>query len=161
MRRTPFRPGTAFAWRSSTSYWPIAWPSPEAGDVTVSTGSSRLRFRSSRATRGRRADAVRRRESAPPESRTTLRPGGFERSFAYDVATDTMTYTSIGDSGLQRIDAIGLELEEIARKVYRISSDDPLSADNVIHWTTSARREAFGGPGRDPHPHARDAASSS
>ena len=51
-----------------------------------------------------------------------------------------MTYTSIADSGLQRIEAIGLELEEIARKVYRIKSDDPLSADNVILWTTRRRR---------------------
>jgi hypothetical protein len=73
--------------------------------------------------------------SAPPERRTTLRPGGFERRFDYDVASDAMTYTSISDSGLQRIEAIGLELEEIARKVYRIRSDDPLSADNSTHWT--------------------------
>ena len=79
-------------------------------------------------------------ESAPPEARTTLRPGGFERAFDYDVASDTMTYTSISDSGLQRIDAIGLELEEIARKVYRIRGDDPLSADNSIHWTMRRAR---------------------
>ena len=51
-----------------------------------------------------------------------------------------MTYTSTGDSGLQRIDAIGLELEEIARKVYRITGDDPLAADNFIHWTTRRGR---------------------
>ena len=35
-------------------------------------------------------------ESAPlPEARTMLRPGRFERTFGYDVATDTMTYTSL------------------------------------------------------------------
>ena len=95
-------------------------------------------------------------ESAPPEVRTTLRPGGFERTFSYDVARDTMTYTSIADSGLQRIDAIGLELEEIARKVYRIKSDDPLSADNVILWTTRRAPRRLAGARRDPHAHARD-----
>ncbi|MGH6902342.1 MAG: CocE/NonD family hydrolase, partial [Geminicoccaceae bacterium] len=30
--------------------------------------------------------------------------------------------------------------EEIARKVYRIKSDDPLSADNFIHWTMRRSR---------------------
>jgi uncharacterized protein len=125
----------------STTYWPIAWPSPEAATLTVSTGGSRLSLPIRRA---RPEDAelrpFARSESAPPESRTTLRKGSFERSFAYDVATDTMTYTSIGDSGRQRIDAIALELEEVARKIYRIRSDDPLSADNVIHWTTRRAR---------------------
>jgi uncharacterized protein len=125
----------------STTYWPIAWPSPEAATVRVSTGSSRLSLPIRHA---RPEDAELRpfehSESAPPEFRTTLRPGSFERSFAYDVATDTMTYTSISDSGRQRIDAIGLELEEIARKIYRIKSDDPLSADNLIHWTTRRSR---------------------
>jgi hypothetical protein len=69
-----------------------------------------------------------------------LRPGGFARTFSYDVASEVMTYTSVADSGVQRIDAIGLELEEIARKVYKIKSDDPLSADNVVHWTTRRAR---------------------
>jgi hypothetical protein len=125
----------------STTYWPIAWPSPEAATVRLSTGGSRLALPIRRA---RPEDAGLRTfaepESAPPEGRTTLRPGGSERSFAYDVATDSMTYASISDSGLQRIDAIGLELEEIARKIYRIRSDDPLSADNLIHWTTRRAR---------------------
>jgi putative CocE/NonD family hydrolase len=125
----------------STSYWPIAWPSPKAATVMVSTGGSRLALPIRRA---RSEDAELRpfaaSESATPESRTTLRPGSFERSFAYDVATDTMTYTSIGDSGRQRIDAVGLELEEVACKIYRIKSDDPRSADNVIHWTTRRAR---------------------
>jgi putative CocE/NonD family hydrolase len=125
----------------STTYWPIAWPSPEAATLTVSTGGSRLSLPIRRA---RPEDAELKpfatSESAPPEPRTTLRPGSFERSFAYDVATDTMTYTSIGDSGRQRMDATLLELEEVARKIYRIKSDDPLSADNVIHWTTRRSR---------------------
>jgi hypothetical protein len=125
----------------STSYWPIAWPSPEAATLTVATGTSRL---SLPVRRPRPEDvglpSFSEAESAPPESRTTLRLGGFERAFSYDVATDTMTYTSIGDSGAQRIDAVGLELEEIARKIYRIKGDEPLSADNLIHWTTRRGR---------------------
>jgi uncharacterized protein len=125
----------------STTYWPIAWPSPEAATVTVRTGASRF---SLPVRRARPEDANLKPfaevESAPPERRTTLRPGGFERRFDYDVASDTMTYTSISDSGLQRIDAIGLELEEIARKAYRIRGDDPLSADHSIHWTTRRAR---------------------
>jgi len=125
----------------STSYWPIAWPSPEPATVMLAIGGSRL---SLPVRPPRSEDALLKPfpgpESAPPEQRTTLRPGGFERRFDHDVATDVTTYTSIGDSGRQRIDAIGLELEEIARKVYRIKGDDPLSADNVIHWTTRRGR---------------------
>jgi hypothetical protein len=132
-----FPPGHRIRLALSTTYWPIAWPSPEVARVTVFTAGSRLSL-PVRAPRPEE-DAVLRpfppAEAAPPEARTTLRPGRLERTFGYDVATDTMTYTSLGDSGVQRIDAIGLELEEIARKVYKIRSDDPLSADNLIHWT--------------------------
>ena len=137
-----FPPGHRIRLALSTTYWPITWPSPQAATVTVFTASSRLSL-PVRAPRPKEERALRPfppAESAPPEVRTTLRPGGFERTFSYDVARDTMTYTSIADSGLQRIDAIGLELEEIARKVYRIKSDDPLSADNVIVWTTRRGR---------------------
>jgi hypothetical protein len=126
----------------STTYWPIAWPSPEAATVTVRTAGSRLGL-PVRAPRPEEEAALRpflQAEAARPEARTVLRPGGFERTFDYDVATDTLTYTSVADSGSQRIDAIGLELEEIARKVYRIKSDDPLAADNFIHWTTRRGR---------------------
>jgi uncharacterized protein len=126
----------------STTYWPIAWPSPEAATVAALTAASRLSL-PLRAPRPDEEAALRpfpAAEGAPPEARTVLRPGGFERTFSYDVASDTMTYTSIGDSGLQRIDAIGLELEEIARKTYRIGSADPVSADNFIHWTTRRSR---------------------
>ena len=136
-----FPPGHRIRLALSTTYWPIAWPSPEAATVTVFTAGSRL----SLPVRRPRDDddglaPFCEAESAPPEARTIVRPGGFERTFSYDVATDTMTYTSIADSGAQRVDAIGLELEEIARKVYRIKGDDPLSADNVIHWTTRRGR---------------------
>jgi hypothetical protein len=136
-----FPPGHHIRLALSTTYWPIAWPSPEAATVIVSTAGSRL-FLPVRRPRDDDArlvpfpDA----EGAPPEKRTVLRPGGFERTFAYDVARDAMTYTSVADSGVQRIDAIGLELEEVARKVYRIGRDDPLSADNFIHWTTRRAR---------------------
>jgi uncharacterized protein len=136
-----FPPGHRIRLALSTTYWPIAWPSPEAATVTVWTGESRLSLPVRRAPPEDAelkpfADAA----SAPPEARTMLTPGGFERTFGYDVASDTMTYTSIADSGAQRIDAVGLELEEIARKVYKIRSDDPLSADNFIHWTTRRGR---------------------
>jgi uncharacterized protein len=126
----------------STTYWPIAWPSPEAATVTLFTAGSRLSL-PVRAPRPEEEAALRpfpHAEAAPPEARTVLRPGGFERRFDYDVASDAMTYTSISDSGVQRIDAIGLELEEIARKVYRIKGDDPLAADNLIHWTMRRSR---------------------
>jgi uncharacterized protein len=136
-----FPPGHRMRLALSTTYWPIAWPSPDAATVTVLTTGSRL---SLPVRRPRDDDAklppFREAESAPPEARAVLRPGGFERTFSYDVASDTMTYTSVADSGLQRIDALGLELEEIARKIYRIKSDDPLSADNLIHWTTRRGR---------------------
>jgi putative CocE/NonD family hydrolase len=136
-----FPPGHRIRLALSTSYWPIAWPSPEAATVTLLTAGSRL----SLPVRQPRDDdaglaSFPKAESAPPEARTVLRPDGFERRFDYDVVRDMMTYTSTGDSGLQRIDAIGLELEEVARKIYRIKGDDPLSADNFIHWTVRRGR---------------------
>jgi uncharacterized protein len=140
-----FPPGHRIRLALSTTYWPIAWPSPEVATLTLLTADSRLGL-PVRAPRLEDEAGLRpflQAEAAPPEARTTIRPGGFERRFDYDVASDTMTYTSIGDSGVQRIDAIGLELEEVARKVYRIKGDDPLSADNFIHWTTRRGRSGW------------------
>ncbi len=42
----------------STTYWPIAWPSPEAATVTVSTGGRAFAPDPGRTPRGCRAEAV-------------------------------------------------------------------------------------------------------
>jgi uncharacterized protein len=133
-----FPPGHRVRLALSTTYWPIAWPAPGLATITVRTDGSRLEL-PVRPPRSSEDEALRPfppPEAAPPERRTLLEPGHVERRFDHDVLTDTMTYVSVADSGRERIDAIGLELREISRKTYRVRGDDPLSAENVVHWTT-------------------------
>ena len=79
-----------------------------------------------RAARGRRAAPFAEPESAPPDAVTTCARAGFERTLRRTTsATDTMTLHLIADFGRQRIDAHGLELEGIARKIYRIDERRP------------------------------------
>jgi hypothetical protein len=136
-----FRPGHRVRLALSTAYWPIAWPSPDAATLALDLAESELQLpvRLPR-PEDERLPAFAQAESAPPEQRTSLEPGSFERRFAYDVATDTMTYTSLGDSGLERIDAHGLELREVSRKTYRVAGNDPLSTEHEIAWTTLRQR---------------------
>jgi putative CocE/NonD family hydrolase len=133
-----FPPGHRIRLALSTTYWPIAWPAPEPATVTLGTGGSRLDL-PVRPRRPSEDEALRPfppPEAAPAERRILLEPGHVERRFDYDVLSDTMSYVSVIDSGRERIDAIGLELREVSRKVYRIRGGDPLSAENLVHWTT-------------------------
>jgi putative CocE/NonD family hydrolase len=136
-----FQPGHRIRLALATAYWPIAWPSPAAATLSLDLAESELQLpiRSAR-PEDERLHPFPPPESAPPEQRTTLEPGGFERRFSYDIPTDTMIYHSVSDSGLERIDSHGLELREISRKTYRINGSDPLSAENEISWTTLRQR---------------------
>ncbi len=134
----------------STSYWPIAWPSPEPVTLGVFTGASTL----SLPVRPPRAEdaALRRFESpaaAPGISHRKLRALPLRRTVEIDLATNEMVYTLKSDGGefagasLARLDAIDLDLGYTLLKRYRIIETDPASAQTEISQRALLRRPGW------------------
>ncbi|MGH7821454.1 MAG: CocE/NonD family hydrolase, partial [Candidatus Binatia bacterium] len=130
----------------STSYWPLAWPSPEPVLLSLFTGASRLEL----PVRGPRGEDDRLRpfgepEAAPPPEHTALAPARLQRTIERDLSTNETVYTTFvdggdfGAAGLARVDAIDLELGHSIRKRFRVR-DDPLSARAEIEQETRLSR---------------------
>jgi uncharacterized protein len=77
---------------------------------------------------------------ATPLAQTVLRKGGTRRLVERNLATDESVFTRHEDTGTYRIDAIDLTVEQIKTGIYRIRTDDPLSADITIKWTQALAR---------------------
>jgi len=131
----------------SSSYWPIAWPSPEPATLTVRTGISTLTL----PARPPRPEDDALREFEPPEAapgtpHTKLRRMPMRRSIEIDLTTNEMVYTLRGDGGelagasLARIEDIDLEIGYVITKRYRILEDDPLSAQTELVQQARFRR---------------------
>ncbi|WP_119462481.1 CocE/NonD family hydrolase [Rhodospirillaceae bacterium SYSU D60014] len=131
-----FAPGHRIRVALSSSYWPIAWPSPEPVTLTLFAGASSLDL----PTRSPREDdatlpSFPEPEGASPVAQTVLSPGRTERVVERDIATGEMLYRNVDHSGRYRLDAIGLELENSQVESYRIGEHDPNSAVVDIAWS--------------------------
>ncbi|MBT4890660.1 MAG: CocE/NonD family hydrolase [Rhodospirillales bacterium] len=125
----------------STAYWPMIWPSPEAVTLNVSS-SSKLHL----PLRAVREDTVRPfepAEAAPPRKVEVAREGSQTRSQEMDEATGESVLRIHDDFGDEFDTDTGLTSGEIARELYRIHPDDPLSARAEIHWTEILKREGW------------------
>jgi uncharacterized protein len=104
----------------STSYWPLAWPSPERATVTVHTGASTLTV----PVRPPRPEGeFRMRELGPPEAApeletTTLEPGEHHWRVTRDLATEVSTLEVINDQGAFRIDETGTAVRRSSDEWY-------------------------------------------
>ncbi len=131
----------------STSYWPIAWPSPEPVTLSVRTGASRLTLpvRKPQARDGTLPDFEEPRE-APGTTHKKLRALPLRRSVEIDLATNEMVYTLKSDGGefdgasLAHLGAIDLDIGYTMMKRYRVIESDPLSAQTELHQRALLRR---------------------
>ncbi|MBM3521733.1 MAG: CocE/NonD family hydrolase [Alphaproteobacteria bacterium] len=124
----------------STSYWPIAWVSPELATVTIHAGASTLDLP---VREPQASDA----NLAPPPAVlpkplavTTLRAGGERRLITRDVST-SLSHIEVGDDqGLKRFDDIDLTMSSATQARYTIHPDAPASARAEVGWTMAMAR---------------------
>jgi putative CocE/NonD family hydrolase len=129
----------------STSYWPIAWPSPAAVILSLRAGNSVLYL----PVRPASPDDDRLRPFEPPldaagRRRKTPREPPLRRTIEIDLATNETVYTFQSgdfDAPPARIEAIGMDLGHTFLKRHRISEYDPLSARTEVVQRTTMRRE--------------------
>ena len=131
----------------SSSYWPIAWPSPEAAVIGVRLGQSALEL----PVRPPRPEDEALRpfeapEAAPGITHKKLRQLPMRRRLETDLTTNEVVYTLHSDAGefggasLARLEEIDLDLGYTLLKRYRIIENDPLSAQADFDQTTLLRR---------------------
>jgi len=124
----------------SNSYWPFVWPSPEAGVLTVTSGSLTLPVH-------RGADAAEwvppPVEHAKPWAHRVIRPGQARRRVERDLITGIQTLIVEDDQGDSENLDHGLVSGESLTERWEIHPDDPLSARAVHVWEQRLSRGAW------------------
>jgi putative CocE/NonD family hydrolase len=123
----------------STAYWPIVWPLPHAGPVTVYGGASHVLLPVC-TQEPEPARPFPPPESAAPLARTVLQPPANQREVRRTPATGEAILTHMDDSGLTRLEDTGLEFRALTTRRLAIRDDDPLSARVDIDWQWHYRR---------------------
>jgi putative CocE/NonD family hydrolase len=113
----------------STSYWPLAWPSPEPVTVAVTTGVSALSLpmRPPRSEDGRLQELPEP-EAAPALETTLLEPGQHHWRVTRDLATHESTLEITSDDGRVRIDETGTVIARSTTEWYSSRGNDMTSA---------------------------------
>lgn len=128
----------------SNAYWPIAWPMPENGILSVHCAGSSLTL-PTRNTNPHDAQlhAFAEAEGTPPLTQTPLEPSRNTWDVAYDAMTDETVLTRINEDGLHHIEGINLDVGLFTEYRFTIKPDDPLSARLDTHYVRRYRRKGW------------------
>jgi hypothetical protein len=125
----------------STSYWPLAWPPPEAVRLSVRTGQSRLRLPVRMSAHG--SDTAIRFAPAEGAAATSVRQLSEPRHnwrVIRDLAEDISTLEVVNDNGSVHLEEIDLEMQRKALEWYRYQGDDFSSVQGETLWERGFRR---------------------
>lgn len=129
----------------STSYWPLAWPSPEAATVTLTTGTSSLVL----PVRPPKEEDARLRKFGEPEAAPALevtrtQPGEHHWRVTRDLATDVSTLEVINDQGKFRIEETGSHIRRATNEWYSFRWNDVNSVRGETQTVRRVEREDWG-----------------
>jgi len=125
----------------STSYWPLAWPSPEPVTITLYNANSRVRV-PVRAPRDEDDALVPFGEprGAPPLRKRIVKGPHRNWLVRHDLAKDEATLEVINDTGTFVIEDIDLEISTRAREWYRSVAEDVDTVRAETVWERSMSR---------------------
>jgi predicted acyl esterase len=130
--------GHALRLAVSTVYWPWAWPSPEPVTLTLLGGVLHLPVRPPREDP---QPAFGPPEQADALAVETIEPGRTNRTQTFDLATGTHEIRFEWDvGGHRRLVEAGTEMDDTNVTTYRITEDDPLSAEVHVGCMTALGR---------------------
>ncbi len=120
----------------SNAYWPLIWPAPQQGKLTVTAGSVSIPMLADEG----RAVTFEAPDAAPPWAIETLREPSNHRLTRTDQKTGVVMLELHDDFGeVEDLDH-GLINGSTAREWWEINPADPLSARGQTHWTDTTRR---------------------
>jgi putative CocE/NonD family hydrolase len=119
----------------STSYWPMAWPSPTNTRLTVYPGWSALKLPLIRKNAVNAAltefgNSV----IGEPEPTTSLRPVSQKREIRFDSQRNLDVLEITADNGKTRFEETGMEMGSKSLYRFSIGETDPLSAIAEYDW---------------------------
>ncbi len=126
----------------SSSYWPLAWPSPESARLTLYTGKSALHLpvRPERA-KDDSLKSFEAPESAPPTEHEVIQRGHHNWLVHRDLACDSSTLEVINDNGIVDLKEIDLRIANKALEWYSSEADDFSSIRGETKVTRSLERK--------------------
>ncbi|MCY1157420.1 MAG: peptidase [Citricoccus sp.] len=129
----------------STSYWPLAWPSPEAATVTLTTGSSQLLL-PVRPPRDEDAQlrAFGEPETAEPLEVTETDPGEHHWRVSRDLATNVSVLEIANDQGAFVIEETGSHIRRATHEWYSFRWNDVNSVRGETRTLRQIRRGDWG-----------------
>ena len=122
-------PGHRLRLAISTSYWPIAWPTPEKAELLLDARASCLDLPILERAQGERDLQPFEAPCTPPSlPMTRLAEVRQERNIAHDVESGEFMFSLVKDGGRVRLHHNGIEMGGGTTERYTITDDDPLSA---------------------------------
>lgn len=126
----------------SSSYWPLAWPSPEPAMITVTTGTSALTLPH---RRPREEDRSLREfeppEAAPEAPATHVEPGTHHWKVERDLATGVSTLEIENDQGTFVLDDTGTVVRRATTEWFSFRGNDPTSVWGETRTVRRLERE--------------------
>ena len=114
----------------SNSYWPFVWPSPEAGELTITGGALDLPVHQGSVNEWTPPPS----EGAQPWAHRVIRAGKTTRKIETDLITGRVALVVNDDLGDAENLTHGLCTGETMSELWYIHPDDPLSARAVHTW---------------------------
>jgi hypothetical protein len=124
----------------SSSYWPILWPSPEPVHLQIKDGCLHL---PTQTVNFKNEIFFPEPEFEDPWIVEELRAPSNSRKIINDIDSGIKTLKIFDDFGAWKDGDHGLVGETVAREVWKIHPNDPLSANANTHWTTVNSRDGW------------------
>lgn len=109
----------------STSYWPLAWPSPRLAAVTLHDGAIILPRRLPDPVRKSAPDLRLPREPNPMPVEVLVKPGRGRQSLVRDVGAGRVEMTVVRNLGAMHLPETDITVRGIGREVYETYDDAP------------------------------------
>jgi len=124
----------------STSYWPIAWPSPEATTVTIDPAKSSIEIPVLTSERGLAKVRFASQEQSQPAPMTIKDAGAETRHVVKDIENECTNFIIKRNDGTYVIDEIGTEISYTKLKDYGIGWRDPNGVRSLVACTAHYQR---------------------
>jgi hypothetical protein len=128
----------------STSYWPLAWPSPRPAHLTIHTENSSFTLPVREPQPVDETIRFEPPETGPVGQTTTLDAGEHTWEVRRNLATDEAALEVTDDNGIVRLEDIGTDLERRTFERYSSREDDVTTAVGEVESIRSFYRESDG-----------------